>query len=218
MVGEFVNNDWGQHLAGEFTQPYWLKLQQFLTNETTTLPTKSDWFKALNLCSLEQTKVVILGQDPYPNPSYAHGLCFSVPENIKPPASLKNIFKAIKNDLNISPTNPNLSRWANQGILLLNTILTVQQNKTNAHKNQGWEQFTDQIIRLISTEKTGVVFLLWGKEAQRKTPLIDAKKHLILTSSHPSPLSAYRGFLSCKHFSQTNTYLSSQNKKPIDWL
>lgn len=226
MVGKLTTlaelGDWTEHFVAFKQQPSYLQLAQFLQKEIRTkqvvLPLKNDWFKAFKLCTFKKTKVVILGQDPYPNPHHAHGLCFSVPPNTKPlPASLDNIFKAIEYDLNLVPQNGNLEHWANQGVLLLNAVLTVRQKQIGSHQNQGWEVFTDYIIHSISTQKQGVVFLLWGKAAQQKKSLIDSDKHLILTTSHPSPLSAHHGFLSCKHFSKTNTYLAQQNQAEINW-
>ena len=175
-------------------------------------------FNALNTTPLEQVKVVILGQDPYHGPGQAHGLSFSVPEGIKPPPSLVNIFKEIKRDLGIENTQGDLSGWAKQGVLLLNSVLSVEQGQAASHQGQGWETFTDRIIALINERCEHVVFMLWGAYAQKKGRYIDSQKHLVLKAPHPSPLSAHRGFLGCGHFSACNTYLENRQKKPINWL
>jgi uracil-DNA glycosylase len=181
-------------------------------------PAKQQVFEAFNLTPFEQLKVVILGQDPYHGPGQAHGLCFSVLPGINPPPSLKNIYKALELDLAIKPVNHGyLASWATQGVFLLNTVLTVNQGEANSHKGQGWEVFTDAVIKLISEHKQHVVFLLWGKPAIAKQRLIDAQKHTILTSVHPSPLSAYRGFFEARHFSKTNEALIAHQQRPIDW-
>jgi uracil-DNA glycosylase len=212
---------WGKALYQELQKEYISNLYQFLISEytkSTIYPSWNNIFLALNLCPLNKIKVVIIGQDPYHNPNQATGLAFSVPSNSKIPPSLNNIFKEIKSDLGINPNqNGDLARWAKQGVLLLNTTLTVKENQPASHQNQGWEVLTDRIIKLISEEKFHIVFILWGKQAQTKKSLIDSKKHLILESNHPSPLSAYRGFFGNKHFSQTNTYLIQHKVKPIDW-
>lgn len=182
-------------------------------------PKEHHVFSAFDFCPFEKVKVVILGQDPYPTPGHAHGLCFSVPETVYPLAkSLQNIFKEILTDLGIAPpSNGNLERWAKQGVLMLNSVLTVQAFQPNSHKNFGWEAFTDEVIRTLSDHHKGLVFLLWGSQAQGKTILIDPEKHHVLTAPHPSPLSAYRGFFGCKHFSKTNELLALQNKSTINW-
>lgn len=183
-----------------------------------TYPPKPKVFNAFEKCSFSDTKVVILGQDPYHKPSQAHGLCFSVPDGTKPPPSLKNIYKSLNHDLNQPiPKSHNLEPWAEQGVLLMNAVLTVQERKPESHKNIGWQEITDQIISLISTEKKNVVFMLWGNYAKKKQSLLNETKHLILTSAHPSPLSAHRGFLTNKHFSQCNQYLIDTNQTPINW-
>ncbi len=175
-------------------------------------------FEAFRLAQLEQLKVVILGQDPYHNPGQAHGLCFSVPKNVAIPPSLKNIYKELKQDIGCPiPEHGNLESWARQGILLLNTILTVEAGKPQSHQSLGWQQFTDRVIELINIHCSHVVFLLWGANAQRKTVLIDSKKHSILTAPHPSPLSSYRGFFGCKHFSKCNQLLLAHQQQPIEW-
>ena len=180
-------------------------------------PEKSKVFEALNRCPLESVKIVILGQDPYHNPGQAHGLSFSVPDGIKAPPSLVNIFKEIKSDLGIQNVNGNLSSWASQGVLLLNAILTVNKNEPASHHKAGWEAFTDELIQDLSREKSHLVFMLWGKFAQGKVPLIDASKHLILEAAHPSPFSAYRGFLGCQHFSKANAFLKEHGLDKVEW-
>ena len=217
-----IESSWKLVLKGELDKEYFSELIQkvkmaYKTNDI--WPKEKEIFSAFEKCHLDDLKVVILGQDPYPTPGHAHGLCFSVQDNIKPLAkSLNNIFKEIKDDLNIDiPKNGNLERWAKQGVFLLNSVLTVEAFRPNAHKKHGWERFTDEVIRIISSEKKSVVFLLWGAQAQKKIDLIDSSKHHILKSVHPSPLSAYRGFFGCKHFSKTNEILISQNLSPINW-
>jgi uracil-DNA glycosylase len=212
---------WKQALSKEFQKEYIYNLYQFLISEytkSTIYPSWDNIFVALNLCPLHKVKVVIIGQDPYHNPNQSTGLAFSVPSTSKIPPSLNNIFKEIENDLGITPNqNGDLARWARQGVLLLNTTLTVRENQPASHQNQGWETLTDSIIKLISERKSYIVFILWGKQAQTKKSLIDSKKHLILESNHPSPLSAYRGFFGSRHFSQTNLYLAKNNIQAIDW-
>jgi uracil-DNA glycosylase len=220
-----LNSDWKLVLSQEFEKDYFSKLSSQIndcyseSNSINYLPEYNEIFKAFNLCTLDNLKVVIIGQDPYPNKTHAHGLCFSVKPDVKPfPKSLNNVFKEIKSDLDIDvPENGNLSRWAKQGVFLLNTILTIEEGITNSHKNIGWENFTDEVIKVISMEKENVVFLLWGSQAHKKESLIDLNKHFILKSVHPSPLSAYRGFTGCKHFSRTNTYLLENNLPQINW-
>ena len=183
------------------------------------LPDESLWFNALNSTPLEKVKVVILGQDPYPTKGHAHGLCFSALPEVKPlPKSLKNIYKELYDDLSINNNHTAyLQPWAEQGVLLLNAILTVEEGKTNAHKNKGWEEFTDKIIEIINKECNNIVFILWGAYAQKKGKAINTSKHMIIKSPHPSPLSAYRGFYGSKPFSRTNDYLISKRKAPISW-
>lgn len=217
-----IENSWKEALKDEFEKPYFSNL---ITNVKQAYATKDIWpkgpdiFKAFEYCPLHEVKVVILGQDPFPTPGHAHGLCFSNPATVKPfSKSLQNIFKEIKADLGAEvPENGDLSRWANQGVFLLNTVLTVEAHQPNAHKDFGWQTFTDEVIKTLSKKRNGVVFLLWGSQAQKKAQLIDANKHHILKSVHPSPLSAYRGFFGCKHFSKANELLISQNQKPINW-
>jgi uracil-DNA glycosylase len=175
-------------------------------------------FNALNSTPLDSVKVVILGQDPYHGPGQAHGLSFSVPRGVPVPPSLQNIYKELESDLGLMPpAHGDLSSWARQGVLLLNAVLTVEAHKAGSHQGQGWEQFTDRVVSVINDTKDGVVFMLWGSYAQKKGAVIDRSRHLVLTAPHPSPLSAYRGFLGCLHFSQCNEYLQSQGTAPIDW-
>lgn len=217
-----IADSWKNHLQEEFSKPYFTELvdkvkQAYRTKEV--CPKGKNIFKAFEKCSFENLKVVILGQDPYPTPGHAHGLCFSVEPTVRPfPKSLNNIFKEINDDLNLPiPENGNLERWAEQGVFLLNTVLTVYAHEPNSHRNFGWQAFTDAVIRKISDEKSGVIFLLWGSQAHKKEELIDKSKHHILKSVHPSPLSAHRGFFGCKHFSKTNELLISQELSPISW-
>jgi len=217
-----IEQSWKTQLEQEFEQSYFVKIVDFLKEEkrkgTIIYPNTADIFTAFKLTPFTQVKVVILGQDPYHNPYQAHGLSFSVQKGIAAPPSLINIFKEINADLGIDiPNTGNLSHWAQQGVLLLNASLTVEANKPMSHSKIGWHIFTDAVIKKISEQKEHVVFLLWGKFAQSKAPLIDEHKHFILKAAHPSPLSAYNGFWGCKHFSKTNDYLQSKNKKPIDW-
>ena len=215
---------WSNVINEEFHKDYFIHLNETVTKfyaaETKRVfPPEELIFRAFDLCSFEKLKVVILGQDPYPTLGNANGLCFSVADSIKVlPKSLKNIFLEVQEDLKIDvPKNGNLERWAQQGVLLLNTILTVEEGKPNSHKDIGWEKFTDALIHKISTEKSQLVFLLWGRNAIAKKEIIDCKKHLVLTAPHPSPLSAYRGFFGCKHFSQTNQYFRKLEKTEINW-
>ncbi len=213
---------WTHATKEEFIKPYFIELKNFLLKEQAdnqvVYPSTSQIFKAFNNTPLNEVKVVIIGQDPYHGSGQAHGLCFSVPDGIKPPPSLQNIFKEIKSDLgNEIPTSGNLERWAKQGVLLLNSLLTVRANQPASHHKKGWEQFTDKVIETISKEKTEAVFLLWGRFAQEKESLIDQSKHFILKAAHPSPFSAYNGFFGCKHFSKTNELLRQQGKKEIIW-
>lgn len=217
-----LEKSWKAALSAEFAQPYMQQLSDFLRQEKqqgkVIFPPGSLIFNALDLTPLPQVKVVILGQDPYHGPGQAHGLSFSVPEGIKVPPSLVNIYKELKRDLNIPiAEHGNLQSWAEQGVLLLNTTLTVQQGQAGSHAKAGWQRFTDQIIQCVSEQQDHVVFMLWGAHARSKAQLIDASKHLILTSAHPSPLSAYRGFLGCGHFSECNKYLQRTGQTPIAW-
>ena len=215
---------WSNVINEEFHKDYFIHLNEIVTKFYAAeikrvFPPEELIFHAFDLCSFEKLKVVILGQDPYPTLGNANGLSFSVADSVKVlPKSLKNIFLEVQEDLKIDfPKNGNLERWANQGVLLLNSILTVEEGKPNSHKDIGWEKFTDAIIHKISTEKSQLVFLLWGRNAIAKKEIIDCKKHLVLTAPHPSPLSAYRGFLGCKHFSQTNQYFRKLGITEINW-
>jgi uracil-DNA glycosylase len=213
---------WKTLLLEEFQKPYMLELKRFLKKEKdagkTIYPPGSLIFNALNTTGFEDVKVVILGQDPYHGPNQAHGLSFSVRKGIPKPPSLVNIFKEIHSDLNIPiPTYGDLTSWAEQGVLLLIATLTVEKGKANSHQGKGWDIFTDKIISLLNEHRENIVFLLWGSFAQKKGQFIDRKKHLVLEAPHPSPLSAHRGFLGCKHFSKTNKYLESKGIAPIDW-
>ncbi len=215
-------NDWADALSEEFKKPYYRKLYQFVKEEysrTTVFPPADDIFNALHYTPLSEVKVVILGQDPYHNVNQAHGLSFSVlPSQTQLPPSLQNIYKELQDDLGCAiPNNGFLEKWAKQGVLLLNTVLTVRAHQANSHQNQGWEQFTDAIICAINKVDRPVVYLLWGKPAQMKASMLNNPKHLILKAPHPSPLSAFRGFFGCKHFSQTNAFLEENGVLPIDW-
>lgn len=218
-----LDPSWLALLEDEFDKPYMQRLKQFLIDEKALgkiiLPQTSLWFNALNSTPLEQVKVVILGQDPYPTLGHAHGLCFSVLPEVQPlPKSLLNINKELKEDLGIDNAHTGyLQPWAEQGVLLLNALLTVEAGKTNAHVGKGWEQFTDRVIALINQECENVVFVLWGAYAQKKGAMIDGLRHLVLKAPHPSPLSAYRGFFGSKPFSKTNEYLEAHGKDRIDW-
>ena len=220
-MANILKNDWKDLLEDEFNKEYYQTLRNFLTNEyktKTIYPDKYDIFNALHFTSYKDIKVVILGQDPYHGPGQAHGLSFSVNPGIKVPPSLLNIYKELNSDLGCYiPNNGYLKKWADQGVLLLNTSLTVRAGEANSHKSIGWEIFTDKIISLVNEKEDPVVFLLWGNNAIKKKNLITNKRHLILTSVHPSPLSASRGFLGSKPFSKINNFLISINKKPIDW-
>ncbi|MCK9163787.1 MAG: uracil-DNA glycosylase [Bacteroidales bacterium] len=216
-----IEKGWKDILNEEFGKEYFLNLVDFIKNEyktKTVYPKAKNLFNAFNLCPFSQTKVVIIGQDPYHEPNQAHGLSFSVLDPTPCPPSLKNIYKEIELDLGILPPNSgDLSRWAKQGVLLINATLSVEAHKAGSHQNKGWEEFTNSVINHLAKEKQGIVFLLWGSYAQKKGSFIDPSKHLILKSVHPSPLSAYRGFFGNNHFSKTNNYLISQGKEPINW-
>ena len=216
-----IEESWKIILKDEFQKEYFAELKTFLTAEKkiySIYPKGGDTFSAFNLCSFDSTKVVVIGQDPYHGSGQAHGLSFSVPKGIKPPPSLKNIFKELHTDLNFEiPNHGDLTSWAQQGVLLLNATLTVRAKQAASHQKKGWEQFTSRVIKEISDKKEGVVFLLWGRFAQDKEVLIDSTKHHILTAPHPSPFSAHSGFFGCKHFSETNYLLSQQNQDPINW-
>ncbi|CAB5496333.1 uracil-DNA glycosylase [Bathymodiolus thermophilus thioautotrophic gill symbiont] len=205
-------------LANESAQSLKTFLQQQKQAHKIIFPHSSNWFKAFELTPFDKVKVVILGQDPYHGDGQAHGLSFSVPNGVATPPSLKNIYKELALDLNIEPNaSGNLERWATQGVLLLNSVLTVEKNTPSAHAKSGWVDFTDGVIDIISAQKQQVVFLLWGAYAQQKAALIDHDKHLVLSAAHPSPFSAHKGFFGCKHFSKTNEYLKMHNQKTINW-
>ncbi len=213
---------WLAVLQEEFQQPYMCNLKKFLGQEKaagkTVYPPGNQIFNAFNSTPLHSIKVVILGQDPYHGPGQAHGLAFSVQQGVRPPPSLLNIFKEIRQDLDLPlPSHGNLQHWANQGVLLLNATLTVEQGRAGSHQGRGWEAFTDKAIATVSDACDAVVFLLWGSYAQKKGALVDRSKHLVLASPHPSPLSASRGFLGNRHFSKSNHWLQEHGKKPVDW-
>ena len=216
-----LGNDWDELLKEEFKKEYYLKLREFLIKEYSTktiYPPMDDIFNALKFTSFKDTKVLILGQDPYHGKGQGHGLSFSVNKDIQIPPSLKNIYKELYSDIGTSiPNNGYLEKWAEQGVLLLNTALTVRESAADSHRNMGWEQFTDRIIELLNERQKPMVFILWGKNAQSKEKLITNKDHLIIKSSHPSPLSAYRDFWGSKPFSRTNEFLESIGEKSIDW-
>jgi len=217
-----IHSHWENILQDTFEAPYFKALIDFVKSDyssTQCFPPGKLIFNAFDLCPPEKTKVVILGQDPYHGPRQAHGLCFSVPEGIPHPPSLKNIFKELENDLQMAyPISGNLTSWAKQGVLLLNATLTVQAHRAGSHQAKGWETFTDRLIKLLSEQYEGLVFLLWGGYAKQKIKLIDADKHCVLSSGHPSPLSANRGYwFGNQHFSKCNAYLDYKGKKPINW-
>lgn len=216
-----IEDSWKNKLSREFEKPYFNKLVSFIKEEYQehqVFPKGKEIFNAFNHCTFENTKVVILGQDPYHGPGQAHGLSFSVREGVPFPPSLLNIFKEINRDLNFPiPSNGNLTRWADQGVLLLNATLTVRAHQAGSHQKKGWEEFTDAVIQHIANEKEHVVFMLWGAYAQKKAAFISEEKHLKLDAPHPSPLSAHRGFLGCGHFSKANDYLKRNGLKEIQW-
>ncbi|HEY3698519.1 MAG TPA: uracil-DNA glycosylase [Spongiibacteraceae bacterium] len=217
-----LDASWLAVLADEFEKPYMQQLKAFLRTEKkagkTIYPAAENWFNALNSTPFDKVKVVILGQDPYHGPGQAHGLCFSVRPGVSAPPSLVNMFQELKTDLNIPVSrHGNLQHWAEQGVLLLNAVLTVEHGRANAHQGKGWEMFTDACIAHLNRDRKGLVFLLWGSYAQKKGQLIDRKKHLVLEAPHPSPLSAHRGFFGSKHFSKTNDYLRQHGEVEIDW-
>lgn len=220
-LAEQLSPSWQQHLVTELAQPYMQELALFLDQQyqqATIYPPKELIFNALNATSLENVKVVILGQDPYHGPNQAHGLCFSVQNDVKVPPSLVNIYKELQRDLGLDmPTQGNLQSWAEQGVLLLNATLTVEQAKAGSHQGKGWETFTDKIIELVNDQCDCVVFMLWGSYAQKKGQMIDRQRHLVLESVHPSPLSAHRGFIGNGHFSKANAYLQEHGQTPINW-
>jgi len=213
---------WKIPLLPEFESAYMSALRAFLLAEKKAgkrvFPKGAEWFRALDLTPLDKVRVVILGQDPYHGEGQAHGLCFSVKAGVRPPPSLVNIYKEIESDLGIRPpAHGFLEHWARQGVLLLNSVLTVQQGQPASHQGKGWEQFTDAVVRLVNAQETPVVFMLWGNYAQRKAEFVDAQKHLALKAAHPSPFSAHNGYLGCRHFSKANAFLESKGLAPIDW-
>lgn len=216
-----ISNDWLKPLSAEFRKPYYAKLHQTVMNEYRTrqiFPDPDDIFNAFHFTPLSEVKVVILGQDPYHNDGQAHGLCFSVKPDVAIPPSLVNIYQELHEDLGcFTPNNGYLEKWARQGVMLLNTVLTVRAHQANSHRNIGWEEFTDAAIRILNAQDKPIVFILWGRPAQMKKKMLDNPKHLILEAPHPSPLSAYRGFFGSKPFSQTNHFLTSHGLTPIDW-
>lgn len=217
-----IDNDWLLCLQDEFTKPYYKELYQFVRQEYNTrvvYPPADDIFNAFHFTPLSKVKVLILGQDPYHGEHQAHGLCFSVlPDQPELPPSLQNIYKELQDDLGCYiPNNGYLKKWADQGVLLLNTVLTVRAHQAGSHQGKGWEQLTDAIIQAVNEQDRPIVYLLWGKPAQSKISMLTNPKHLILTAPHPSPLSAYRGFFGCKHFSKTNEFLKEKGIEPIDW-
>ncbi len=216
-----ITNDWAEPLSAEFRKPYYRDLYKKVLEEYRTrkiFPAADDIFNAFHLTPLHQVKVVILGQDPYHNDGQAHGLCFSVKPEVEIPPSLVNIYQELHDDLGCRiPNNGYLVKWAEQGVLLLNTVLTVRAHQANSHRGIGWEQFTDAVIEAVSREDRPIVFLLWGRPAQMKKSMLHNPKHLILEAPHPSPLSAYRGFFGCRHFSRANAFLEANGLEPIDW-
>ncbi|MDW5378050.1 uracil-DNA glycosylase [Halomonas sp. HP20-15] len=213
---------WAHYLGGEFEAPYMHALRDFLAREKAAhkviYPHSSNWFRAFELTPLDRVRVVILGQDPYHGPGQAHGLCFSVRPGVATPPSLQNIYKELAQDVAFSPVNHGfLESWARQGVLLLNSVLTVERGNAGSHRNQGWETFTDRAIQVINEQCSGVVFLLWGSYAQKKASFVDRDKHCVLHAPHPSPLSAHRGFFGQRHFSRANAFLVERGSQPIDW-
>lgn len=216
-----IEPTWKEQLSREWEQDYFIRLTDFVRRKystATVYPPAGKIFAAFDACPFDKVKVVILGQDPYHGPGQANGLCFSVSPGIELPPSLVNIFKEVSTDLGKPmPTDGNLERWARQGVLLLNATLTVDAHSAGSHQGQGWEEFTDAAVRRLADDREGLVFMLWGSYAIRKGSFIDRNKHLVLTAPHPSPLSAYRGFFGCHHFSQANSWLTAHNQRPIDW-
>lgn len=222
VEGVKLEESWRQALAGEFDNPYMRDLRGFLVEEKSAgkriFPKGAEYFRALDLTPIDKVKVVILGQDPYHGLGQAHGLCFSVQPGVRIPPSLVNIYKELQSDLGIAPARHGfLEHWARQGVLLLNSVLTVEEARAASHQGKGWERFTDAVIRTVNDECDGVVFLLWGSYAQKKAGFVDQARHLVLKSPHPSPLSAHNGFFGSGHFSKTNAFLVSRGKEPIDW-
>ena len=216
-----IQNDWLEPLAPEFKKPYYAKLYKTIREEYSTrqiFPPADEIFTAFEMTPLSDVKVVIIGQDPYHGDGQAHGLCFSVKQDVETPPSLVNMYKELNSDLGCYiPNNGYLTKWAKQGVLMLNTVLTVRAHQANSHRGIGWEEFTDAAIRILNEQDRPIVYLLWGKPAQMKKVMLNNPKHLILEAPHPSPLSAYRGFFGCQHFSKTNAFLTENGLKPIDW-
>jgi len=221
-----LHPSWLEPLRQEFEQPYMAELKRFLAEERgrgrTIFPRPSDWFRALDLTPLDKVRVVILGQDPYHGEGQAHGLCFSVPPGVRPPPSLANIFRELESDLGIRPSPHGLlEHWARQGVLLLNSVLTVEMGRAASHRMRGWERFTDAVVQLVNEREQPAVFMLWGSYAQKKASFVDSVdrggRHLVLKAPHPSPLSAHSGFLGCRHFSKANAFLEERGLEPIDW-
>lgn len=217
-----LHQSWLDRLGGEFAEPYMVDLKRFLVAERERgkqiFPKGSEWFRALDLTPLEKVRIVILGQDPYHGPGQAHGLCFSVQPGVRPPPSLVNIYKELETDLGIKPRRHGfLEHWASQGVLLLNSVLTVEMGQAASHRDRGWERFTDRIIREVNESDQPVVFMLWGSYAQKKAAFVDTSRHLVLKAAHPSPLSAPSGFFGCRHFSRANAFLQSNGLEPVDW-
>lgn len=216
-----IENDWLPALSEEFKKPYYRELYQFVKEEytkTRVYPPADEIFNAFHFTPLSEVKVLILGQDPYHEYHQAHGLCFSVMPDQEIPPSLQNIYKELQSDLGCYiPNNGYLKKWADQGVLLLNTVLTVRAHQANSHKGHGWEEFTDAVIHAVNEQDRPIVYMLWGRPAQQKIPMLTNPKHLILKAPHPSPLSAYRGFFGCRHFSQANAFLQENGISPIDW-
>jgi uracil-DNA glycosylase len=217
-----LHESWKAPLLPEFSSPYMAELRQFLVDEKANgrriFPKGSEYFRALDLTPLDKVRVVILGQDPYHGEGQAHGLCFSVQPGVRTPPSLVNIYKELESDLAIPRANHGfLEHWAKQGVLLLNSVLTVEMARAAAHQGKGWERFTDAVVRLVNEKSDPVVFMLWGNYAQKKAAFVDPARHLVLKAAHPSPLSAHNGFLGCRHFSKANAFLESKGMAPIDW-
>lgn len=222
MAGPDLPPSWKEALQPEFESEYMAGLRQFLMQEKAAgkkiFPHSSNWFRALQLTPLEKTRVVILGQDPYHGPGQAHGLCFSVQRGVRPPPSLVNIYKELQADTGIPPARHGfLEHWAEQGVLLLNSVLTVEAGQAASHQGRGWEKFTDAIVRQINARTAPVIFLLWGAYAQKKAAFVDESRHLVLRAAHPSPLAAHNGFFGCRHFSKTNSFLAHNGQAEIDW-
>ncbi|XP_043924454.1 uracil-DNA glycosylase isoform X2 [Protopterus annectens] len=221
-IPEGLGDSWRKELMGEFSKPYFIQLMGFVAEERrrhTVYPPASEVFTWTRMCDIRNVKVVILGQDPYHGPNQAHGLCFSVKQPVPPPPSLENMYKELTTDVEgfNHPGHGDLTGWAKQGVLLLNAVLTVRAHQANSHKDKGWETFTDAVVSWLNLNLDGLVFLLWGAYAQKKGSVIDKKRHHVLQTVHPSPLSVHRGFFGCRHFSKTNELLKKSGKKPIDW-